>query len=76
MEHPLTKYRRENGLTQEAFGALVGASKGMISKWEAGHVLPRPVFIARIETVTREYVSASQLVRFFNAANRSVEPAQ
>lgn len=75
MEHPLTKYRRDNGLTQEALGALIGASKGMVSKWEAGAVIPRPVFIAKIEAVTGEVVSASQIVRFFNDVASVREPA-
>ena len=74
MEHPLTKYRRDNGLTQEALGALIGASKGMVSKWEAGAVIPRPAFIAKIEAVTGEVVSASQIVRFFNDVASVREP--
>lgn len=75
MEHPLTTYRRDKSLTQEAFGVLVGASKGMVSKWEAGGVLPRPIVIARIEDITGGDVSASHLVRFFNAANGDDEAA-
>jgi DNA-binding transcriptional regulator YiaG len=76
MEHPITKYRRNENLTQVAFGQMIDATKGMVSKWEAGRILPRPVFIERIEDVTQKSISASDLIRAFNVLNRSTEAAQ
>ncbi|MVB04190.1 helix-turn-helix domain-containing protein [Agrobacterium vitis] len=76
MEHPIAKYRREKNLTQDAFGQLVGATKGMVSKWEAGRILPRPQFIEQIEDATRNAISASDLIRVFNQHNRSLEVVQ
>lgn len=52
MEHELTKYRNELGLTMDAFGSLVGASKSMISKWEAGIALPRRRYLEKMYEVT------------------------
>ncbi|WP_418883747.1 helix-turn-helix domain-containing protein [Allorhizobium ampelinum] len=76
MEHPITKYRRERGLTQEAFGASVDATKGQVSKWEACRSLPRPHSIVRIEDVTGMSVSASDIVRMFYHFSQGNEVAQ
>ncbi|NSZ16344.1 helix-turn-helix domain-containing protein [Agrobacterium vitis] len=76
MEHPIAKYRREKNLTQDAFGELVGATKGMVSKWEAGRILPRPHSIVRIEDVTGMSVSASDIVRMFYHFSQGNEVAQ
>lgn len=62
MEHALTKYRKRRGMTLDAFGALVGATKGMISKWETGKAVPRRHFIERIVAVTNGEVSAADLM--------------
>ena len=51
MEHPLTRYRRDQKLTLEAFGALVGASKSTVLKWERG-AMPRRGACERIFAVT------------------------
>ena len=56
-------------MTQLAFGRLVDATKGMVSKWEACRILPRPVYIQKIEDVTKCEVTASDLIRSFNAIN-------
>lgn len=72
MEHPISKYRRERNLSQHAFGRLVNASKGMVSKWEACRALPRPQHIELIEDATGREVSASDLVRYFNKVSRAV----
>lgn len=76
MEHPIADYRNKNRLTQEAFGRLVGGSKGMVSKWESCRVLPRPQIIQRIEDVTDRQVDASSIVRAFNAASLAPEAAE
>ncbi|QTQ84586.1 helix-turn-helix transcriptional regulator [Agrobacterium tumefaciens] len=76
MEHPITTYRRNNFLTQAAFGRLVGATKGMVSRWEASLILPRPDFIEKIENVTNGLISASAIVRAFNFAHRRLEAAE
>ena len=57
MEHPLTKYRTDHALTLEAFAAKIGASKGMVSKWENG-TIPRPVYMQLIVEETCGEVTA------------------
>lgn len=76
MEHPITTYRRKKSLTQDAFGRRVDATKGMVSKWEACRILPRPQFIQRIEDATDNEITASDLVRAFNEANSKLEAAE
>ncbi|MNL64597.1 hypothetical protein D3C87_1888260 [compost metagenome] len=76
MEHPITTYRRKHSLTQDAFGRLVDATKGMVSKWEACRILPRPQFIEKIEDATSSEVTASDLVRSFNELNSKLEAAE
>ncbi|SDP92353.1 hypothetical protein SAMN05428967_4449 [Phyllobacterium sp. YR620] len=71
MEHALTKYRIETGLSLEAFGALIGASKSMVWKWEAGAAIPRRKYLERIFTVTAGKVPPSAFV-----AVLTLEPAQ
>lgn len=76
MEHPITTYRRDKNLTQEAFGTPVGATKSMVSRWEACLILPRPQFIEKIENVTNGAITASAIIRAFNFANRHLEAAE
>lgn len=76
MEHPITVYRHAQKLTQDAFGGLVGATKGMVSKWEARQVLPRAHYIVRIEDATDMQVSASDLVRAFDDASTIQEAVE
>ncbi|NTA79554.1 helix-turn-helix domain-containing protein [Agrobacterium tumefaciens] len=76
MEHPIVAYRRKKNLTQDAFGRRVDATKGMVSKWEACRILPRPQFIQRIEDATDNEITASDLVRAFNEANSKLEAAE
>jgi len=73
MEHPIAKYRREHQLTQDAFGKRVGATKGMVSKWEACRVLPRPSLLVRIEEASSGSLSAGSIVRSFVAASHFYE---
>ncbi|NTF99040.1 helix-turn-helix transcriptional regulator [Agrobacterium rhizogenes] len=76
MEHPIVKYRREHNLTQDAFGKRVGATKGMVSKWEACRVLPRPSLLVRIEDVSGGCLTAGSIVRSFVAAAQFQEAAE
>lgn len=57
MEHPLTAYRAANGLTLEAFGNIVGATKGTVWKWENGKAIPRPPYMRKISESTSYSVS-------------------
>lgn len=63
MTHALTKFRQENNLTLDALGERIGATKGMVSKWEAGKAFPRRRFIAKIAEVTAGKVSANDFLR-------------
>jgi transcriptional regulator with XRE-family HTH domain len=57
MEHALTRYRKAQSLTVEAFGNLIGASKGTVSKWENG-TIPRPEYMRKISEATNNAVTA------------------
>lgn len=47
-QHPITSYRHLHGLSLAAFAAPLGASKGMVSKWERGLTLPARRYRDRI----------------------------
>lgn len=49
-EHPITRYRRDNAMTLEAFGKLVGVGRAAVCKWEARKVPAERV--RQIEAVT------------------------
>lgn len=49
--HAIARYREANGLTLEAFGALVGSNKSAVFKWEDG-IGPAPQTAIKIEKAT------------------------
>lgn len=49
--HPIKIYRQANGLSQEAFGALLGHKKSAVCKWESG-TPPSPQAAVVIEEKT------------------------
>ena len=53
-------YRERQGLTLEAFGALVGVKKSAVCKWEQG-VKPSPASVIEIERATKGEVKRSEL---------------
>ncbi len=71
MKHPLTAYRTQHSLTLEGFGALVGATKSAVFKWEAGGV-PRRAVLARIVSATNGALSPND---FFSMPNGVERPA-
>lgn len=60
--HPLTRYRKAQNLTLEAFAALVGAKKSMVWKWENGAAEPRAKYRQKIVEVTKGDVSTLDLL--------------
>ncbi len=66
MEHPLTKYRRENGLTLEDIAMRLGVTKGVVSRWESKKVLPRRNSLSMIERATDGTVSVSDMVKAYS----------
>lgn len=58
MEHALTKFRKAENQTLEAFGDSIGASKGTVSKWENG-TIPRPEYMRKIAEITGNRVTAN-----------------
>ena len=48
MAHPLTTFREKRGETLEVFAQSLGASKGMLWKWENGKAIPRPEYMRKI----------------------------
>ena len=58
--HPIARFRSENGMTLEEFGALVGVQKAAVSKWESG-AGPSPAKAIEIERATNGRVNKSDL---------------
>jgi transcriptional regulator with XRE-family HTH domain len=52
--HPLTAYREAQNppLTQESLAAVLGVSKGTVSRWEARVRLPDPAILAALQEKT------------------------
>lgn len=59
MTHPLTKFREARKQTLEAFATDIGASKGMVWKWENGKAIPRPEYMRKIIDISDGAVSAN-----------------
>lgn len=57
-QHALTRWRNRKGLSFAKFGNLVGASKSMVLRWEAGQI-PTPLYMIRIMAVTKREVTAN-----------------
>jgi transcriptional regulator with XRE-family HTH domain len=67
MEHALTRYRQANNLNLAAFAAKIGASKGMVWKWERG-TLPRKPWMEKICAETDGAVSPNDWYEIVEAA--------
>ncbi|CAN5477971.1 hypothetical protein BH10PSE7_BH10PSE7_15180 [soil metagenome] len=61
MTHPLTIFREAHDLTLEQFAAQIGASKGMVWKWENG-TIPRRRHAERILKATGGAVTPTDFV--------------
>lgn len=59
MTHPLTQFREARKQTLEALAIDLGASKGMVWKWENGKAIPRPEYMRKIIDLSRGSVSAN-----------------
>lgn len=62
MKHPLTAYREKHELTLAEFGNRVGATKGMVWKWERGTAMPRPKYAEAIFKATHGTVTPNDFV--------------
>ena len=71
MMHPLTHYRNLNTLSMEAFADAVGASKGMVSKWERWLSRPNERYMQRIFEVTLGAVTPNDFYRIKSPASSS-----
>lgn len=58
--HPLAKYRRDNGLTQEALADKLGVWPLTVWRWENGKRIPRPKDAKRISDETG--ISVGELI--------------
>jgi transcriptional regulator with XRE-family HTH domain len=54
----LSDWLKQEGLTQEAFGKLLGSDQGHVSDLVRGKVRPRLESVAKIEHVTKGQVTA------------------
>lgn len=61
-EHPITIYRKTHGLTLEAFGALIGATKSAVWKWENWVAEPRRKHRIEIIRVTGGEITAADFL--------------
>lgn len=69
MEHPITKWRQQEALTQREFAERIGASKSMVSKWEACRALPRPKYMKKIDELTVGAVTPGDIICSFNESS-------
>jgi len=60
MAHALTKFRETRKQTLEAFAKEIGASKGMVWKWENGAAIPHPKYMRKIIDLSGGTVSANE----------------
>lgn len=60
--HPLSLYRERHQLTLEAFAARIGATKGMVWKWENRVAEPRSRYRQAIVDATGGEVSHADLL--------------
>lgn len=63
MKNALHKFRIEKELTQEALAAAIGATKGMVSKWERGEAIPRRQYLSAIYNFTNGAVTANDFMQ-------------
>ncbi|MCB1343352.1 MAG: helix-turn-helix transcriptional regulator [Pseudooceanicola sp.] len=59
--HPLTRYRRDNGISQRDFAQMVGVDQSVVSRIEARSVSPSLNLAIRIQVMTSGKVTASDL---------------
>ena len=70
--HPLTNYRNLNVLSMEAFADSVGASKGMVSKWERWLARPNERYMQLIFEVTGGTITPNDFYRIQPLAQQGV----
>lgn len=63
MMHPLTDYRNLHSLSMEAFAAAIGASKGMVSKWERWIARPNERYMQLIFEATQGSITPNDFYR-------------
>jgi transcriptional regulator with XRE-family HTH domain len=73
MTHPLKTYRTARHLTLEAFAEMIGVTKSIVSRWEAGKVLPRAETMRAIERLTCGEVKASEIVDAYSSIPEAAE---
>ena len=67
--HPIARYRRALGLTQDELSKALGVSTFTIQRWETG-AAPRPRFVPRLaETLGVESLTLSDQMDGWRAAN-------
>lgn len=58
----LKDWRLKQGKTQAQLAAELGAEQGLLSKWERGVVTPGGYWMAAIQRVTKQKVTAADFV--------------
>jgi transcriptional regulator with XRE-family HTH domain len=71
-KYPLLTQRRSMGLTQEAFGKLIGMSQERLSHLERGRGLPSSKALRRIRSVFPD-ISLEALLRIEPASRKAGE---
>lgn len=61
MKHAIASYREQHGLSQAAFGELVGASRWTINRIENGERTPSSALVRRVIEATHGKITANDL---------------
>ena len=68
MTNALYQFRQAKGITQDALAEAIGATKGMVSKWERGGAMPRRQYLEAIYQFTDGAVTANDFVDAFSTS--------
>jgi transcriptional regulator with XRE-family HTH domain len=68
MTNALFHFRQSKGITQDALAEAVGATKGMVSKWERGEAMPRRQYLEAIYQFTDGAVTANDFMGSFSGS--------
>lgn len=63
-EHPITRFRRAHGLSQDALARAVGVDQSTVARWERGVVLPRRRHLVRLREIGGDELTAEELVQW------------
>lgn len=63
--HPLKDWRKARGLSQEAFGKLIGVTKASVSRYEQGRIPEWPAMLEIVKVTKRQVTPNDWLPEHF-----------